>query len=132
MDIASMANSLEARSPFLDHHVMEFCARLPSRYKIRRTTLKYLLKKAGKNLLPPENLSRRKMGFGVPVGQWMRGELRPLLHDLLLSPQARTRDYFRAEAVRGLVQTHTDGAQDHSLQLWSLLCLEMWCREFLS
>src|SRR5207244_6618351 len=71
MDIASMANSLEARSPFLDHHVMEFCARLPASYKLRGMRLKHLLKKAGAGLLPPETLTRRKMGFGVPVGSWM-------------------------------------------------------------
>jgi asparagine synthase (glutamine-hydrolysing) len=68
MDIATMANSLEARSPFLDHKVMEFCARLPSSYKLRGLRLKHLLKTAGKGLLPPETLARRKMGFGVPVG----------------------------------------------------------------
>ena len=76
MDIASMANSLEARSPFLDHQVLEFAARLPSRYKARGATLKYLLKQVGKALLPPANVRRRKMGFGVPVGRWMRGSLR--------------------------------------------------------
>jgi asparagine synthase (glutamine-hydrolysing) len=131
MDIATMANSLEARSPFLDHKVMEYAASLPSRYKVRRASLKYLLKQVGLRLLPPGNVTRRKMGFGVPVGQWMRGELLPLVQDLLLSPQARVTTYFRPEAVRRLVDDHRDGSKDYSYQLWAVLWLELWHREFL-
>jgi asparagine synthase (glutamine-hydrolysing) len=132
MDIATMASSLEARSPLLDHKVLEFAARLPARYKLRGSALKYLLKKAAGPLLPPETLSRRKMGFGVPVGDWLRGELRPLLEDVLLSPRALGRGYFRPEALRRLVREHQEGAQDHSFRLWALLWLEWWHREFCS
>jgi asparagine synthase (glutamine-hydrolysing) len=132
MDIATMANSLEARSPFLDHKVMEFAARLPGRYKVRGMTLKYLLKKLAARLLPAEALKRRKMGFGVPVGAWMRKELRPLLEDVLLSPRAAGRGYFRPESVRKLARAHLEGARDYSFQLWALLWLELWHREFLS
>jgi len=131
MDIATMASSLEARSPFLDHKVMEFAARLPARYKLRGTTLKYLLKKVARKLLPAANLDRRKMGFGMPVGNWMRGELRPLLDDVLLSPRALARGYFRPEAVRQLVNENAQGPHDHSNQLWALLWLELWHQEFL-
>ncbi|MGA2706441.1 MAG: asparagine synthase (glutamine-hydrolyzing) [Isosphaeraceae bacterium] len=131
MDIATMASSLEARSPFLDHQVMEFAARLPARYKLRGTTLKYLLKKVARKLLPAEILDRRKMGFGMPVGNWMRGELRPLLDDVLLSPRALARGYFRPEAVRQLVKENAQGPHDHSNQLWALLWLELWHQEFL-
>jgi asparagine synthase (glutamine-hydrolysing) len=131
MDIATMACSLEARSPFLDHKVMEFAARLPSDYKIRHGTLKYLLKKAAASLLPPEVLYRRKMGFGVPIGAWLRGELRPLLEDVLLCASARTRAYFDPAALRQLVQAHAAGKQDYSHQLWALLWLELWHREFM-
>lgn len=130
MDIATMASSLEARSPFLDHEVMQFCARLPTAYKVRGLTLKYLLKKAGAGLLPPETLKRRKMGFGVPVGDWMRGELRSWLEDVLLSSNALGRGYFKPEAVRGLVRAHLDGRQEVSFELWALLWLELWHREF--
>jgi len=130
MDIASMAASLEARSPFLDHKVMEFCARLPSRYKVRGTSAKFLLKSIAKDLIPAENITRRKMGFGVPVGDWMRGALRPLLEDVLLSSRSNQRGYFRPDAVRRLVERHTGGGEDCSFQLWSLLCLELWHREF--
>lgn len=130
MDIATMANSLEARSPFLDHKVLEFTARLPREYKIRRLTQKYLLKVVGKKLLPPENVSRRKMGFGVPIADWMRGPMLPLLEDVLLSPQARTRTYLQTDSVRRLVQAHREGEQDYSAHLWALLWLELWFREF--
>ncbi len=130
MDIATMANSLEARSPFLDHHVMEFCARLPANYKVRGMRLKHLLKRVGAGLLPPETLTRRKMGFGVPVGRWMRGELRSWMEDLLLSPRALKRGYFEADALRQLMWGHVDGREDHSFKLWALLWLELWHREF--
>jgi asparagine synthase (glutamine-hydrolysing) len=130
MDIATMACSLEARSPFLDHKVMEFAATLPAKFKVRRTTLKYLLKKAAARLLPAENLHRRKMGFGVPVGTWMRNELRPLLEDLLLAPDARTRRWFQPGPLRQMVEEHVQGKQDYAFQLWALLWLEMWHREF--
>jgi asparagine synthase (glutamine-hydrolysing) len=132
VDIATMANSLETRSPFLDHKVMEFCARLPSSYKLRGTTLKYLLKRAGRRLLPPEIVHRRKMGFGVPVGDWMRSAWRPWVEDVLLSPQALKRGYFEPEALRQFAQAHLEGRQEQSSAVWALLCLELWHREFLA
>jgi asparagine synthase (glutamine-hydrolysing) len=131
MDIASMANSLEVRSPFLDHKLMEFCARLPCAYKLSGLTLKYLLKKAGARLLPAQTRTRRKMGFGVPVAHWMRGELRPWVEDLLLSPRALKRGYFEPEALRQLVDGHLEGREDRSLELWALLWLELWHQEFM-
>lgn len=131
MDIAAMANGLEARSPFLDTQVMEFAARLPTHYKIRRGCLKALLREAGKALLPPAVLRRRKMGFAVPVGAWLRGELRPLLEDTLLSSRARARDHFRIEPIRELVAAHVEGRRDAGHPLWALLWLELWHREFL-
>jgi asparagine synthase (glutamine-hydrolysing) len=131
MDIATMACSLEARSPLLDHKVMEFAARLPARFKLRGPMLKYLLKKIARKLLPAENLNRRKMGFGIPVGDWMRGELRPLLDDVLLSPEALARGYFRPEVVQRLVRENAEGTHDHTYQIWSLLWFELWHREYL-
>src|SRR5262245_1395174 len=131
VDIASMANSLEARSPFLDHEAMEFAARLPVEIKFRGGRLKSLLKRAFADLLPPENVNRRKMGFGVPVGQWFRGPLRDLLRDALLSPRSLERGYFRESEVRRLVDEHLERRADHSFQLWNLLMLELWHREFI-
>jgi len=131
MDIATMANSLETRSPFLDHHVMEFSARLPASYKLRGMSLKHLLKKACTGLLPPETLTRRKMGFGVPVGNWMRGELRSWMEDLLLSTRSLKRGYFQPEALRQVVDRHLEGLEDRSFELWALLWLELWHQEFM-
>lgn len=131
MDIATMANSLEARSPLLDHVVMEFAASLPERLKLRGTTTKHLLRKVARTLLPAECLDRRKMGFGIPVGDWMRGDLRPLLFDVLLAPRAMARGLFRPGAVRRLVDEHLERSRDHTFRLWALLWLELWHREFL-
>src|SRR5207253_11256423 len=131
VDITSMANSLEARSPFMDHEVMEFAARLPVRFKLRGRNAKYLLKQAFADLLPPENVHRRKMGFGVPVGPWFRGPLRELLCDSLLSVRSLGRGQFQADEVQRLVREHLDRQADYSFQLWNLLMLELWQREFL-
>lgn len=109
---------------------MEFAARLPGRLKVRGTVLKSLLRKVAARRLPPANLGRRQMGFGVPVGAWMRGELYPLLQDALLSERAAGRGHFRPEGVRRLVREQVEGEQDHPFRLWSLLWLELWHREF--
>jgi asparagine synthase (glutamine-hydrolysing) len=110
---------------------MEFAARLPAHFKLRGTTLKYLLKKALRPLLPADNLRRRKQGFGVPVGDWFRGELRELLHDTVLSQRALQRGYFQGDALRQLVDDHVQRREDYTYQLWALLMLELWHREFI-
>ncbi len=131
VDIATMAVSLEARSPFLDHHVMEFAASLPERLKLRGLTTKYLLKRVLKKLLPAENLNRRKMGFGVPIGHWFRGEMKEFVRARLLSEKFAGRGLFKAGAVARLVAEHTEGRRDHSAQLWTLLMLELWFERFI-
>lgn len=129
VDIASMANSLEVRSPFLDREVVEFGVSLPLHLKIRGAVGKYLLKRAAEALVPRENLYRPKMGFGVPIGRWFRGKLRGLLEDTILSPRALQRGYFRPEAVRALVAEHCSERRDHTQRLWALVMLEQWHRE---
>jgi asparagine synthase (glutamine-hydrolysing) len=131
VDITSMANSLEARSPFLDHEIMEFAAQLPVRLKLNGNASKYLPKRAFADLLPRENVQRRKMGFGVPIGEWFRGSLRPLLEDALVSHRAIGRGYFRPSHVRRLLSDHVERRADNSFLLWNLLMLELWHREFL-
>jgi asparagine synthase (glutamine-hydrolysing) len=131
VDIATMAVSLEARSPFLDHHVIEFAASLPQKFKLRGLTSKYLLKKVLRKLLPSENLSRRKMGFGVPIGHWFRGKMQPFLREVILSDKALRRGLFKPEAVRQLVELHACGERDYSHQLWTLLMLELWFNRFI-
>jgi asparagine synthase (glutamine-hydrolysing) len=130
VDIASMANSLEARSPFLDHRLVEFCAALPSSLKLRGRTSKWLLRQLMHDRLPPAILTRPKMGFGVPVGEWLRSELRPLLEDTLLSSRAAQRGYFNPQAIRGLVDEHLTYRVDRTPHIWALLMLELWFREF--
>jgi asparagine synthase (glutamine-hydrolysing) len=131
VDIASMAVSLEARSPFLDHHVIEFAASLPEKMKLRGLTTKYILKKTLTKLLPAENLKRAKMGFGVPVGHWFRAEMQGFLRENLLSEKSARRGLFRPEAVRRLVELHTRGERDYTHQLWTLLMLELWFQRFI-
>lgn len=131
VDIASMAVSLEARSPFLDHHVIEFAASLPENLKLRGMTTKYILKRVLKKLLPSENLERRKMGFGVPIGHWFRGEMQGFLRETLLSEKHLRRGLFKPEAVARLVEHHTSGKRDYAHQLWTLLMLELWFRRFI-
>jgi asparagine synthase (glutamine-hydrolysing) len=131
VDIATMAVSLEARSPFLDHKVIEFAASLPEKLKLRGLTSKYLLKRILKKLLPAENLKRRKMGFGVPIGHWFRSQLQPLLRETVLSEKALGRDLFKPEAVKQMVELHTRSERDYSPQLWALLMLELWFQRFI-
>ena len=131
VDIATMAVSLEARSPFLDHHVIEFAASLPEKLKLRGLTTKYLLKRMLKKLLPAENLGRKKMGFGVPIGHWFRGGLQPFLRETVLSERALKRELFKPEVVRQMVELHARGERDYSHQLWTLLMLELWFRKFI-
>jgi asparagine synthase (glutamine-hydrolysing) len=130
VDIASMAHSLEARSPFLDHEFMEFAATIPSDLKVRGREKKIILKRALQGVLPDEILHRPKMGFGVPIDHWLRHELKDLAYDTLLSPRARARGYFRPEAVKRLLDEHTRGAAGWHYLLWTLLMLELWHRTY--
>jgi asparagine synthase (glutamine-hydrolysing) len=131
VDIASMSNSLEARSPFLDHHLMEFAASCPSDLKLRGWKGKYLLKKAAAPLLPPAITRRRKMGFGMPVAEWFRRELKEMAGDVLLSDRALQRGYFVREGIESMLREHHDLSRDHGYRLWALLFLELWFREFI-
>ena len=131
MDVASMANSLETRSPFLDHEVVEFAARLPERYKLGRFgRQKSLLKLLARRYVPRENIDRPKMGFGVPVGRWLRSSLRDMAHDVLFSSRAQSRGYLDMAEVRGLWDEHQAGTADRAFPLWTLMMLELWQREF--
>lgn len=131
VDIASMAVSLEARSPFLDHHVIEFAASLPENLKLRGLTTKYILKRALRKILPQENLQRRKMGFGVPLGHWFRGEMQGFLRETLLAEKSLRRGFFKPEIVTRMVEEHTRGQKDYAPQLWTLLMLELWFQRFI-
>jgi asparagine synthase (glutamine-hydrolysing) len=128
MDRVSMANALETRSPMLDTALMEFVASLPPHFKIHRTQMKYVLKLAFQDLLPPALLHRKKHGFGVPLGHWFRHQLRSYVEDTLLTPQARLRVYFNQEFIRTLFQEHVAQIRQHGDRLWLLLTFELWLR----
>jgi asparagine synthase (glutamine-hydrolysing) len=128
-DIASMANSLEARSPLLDYRILEFAASLPSRLKFRGMRSKRILKTLAARLVPPSVVYRPKQGFGVPLADWLRGPLRRPLSVLLGHDRFAARGYFDRRAVGDLVERHMSG-EDHSVRLWALLCLEIWFRMF--
>lgn len=128
MDRMSMANSLETRSPILDTALVEFAASLPPDAKIHRGRLKHILKAAFQDMVPHGLLNRKKHGFGVPVGHWFRHQLRPLVDEMLLSPQTRLREYLEQGAIRRLVAEHLQGTGDHGHRLWVLLTFELWLR----
>ncbi len=130
IDIATMASSLEARSPLLDHRFAEFAAALPSRYKVRGREKKVALRGALRGWIPDDVLDAPKRGFPVPLAEWFRGELREYVEDLLLDPHTRARGYFREQYVRELIDRHTTGVEDHSRGIWTLLNFELWHREF--
>jgi asparagine synthase (glutamine-hydrolysing) len=131
MDIATMANSLEARVPFLDHQLMEFIATIPPHLKLKGTITKYILKEAFSDFLPHPILSRKKMGFGVPVSRWFRNELKDYVYEILLDPRTLKRGYFKREGVEHLLNDHISLRYDHSSKIWALLFLEMWFRVFI-
>ncbi len=131
VDIASMANSLEARSPLLDHKVIEFAASLPENLKMQGFETKSLLKKAAARLVPKEVVYRRKMGFGVPVGNWFRGEMKDFLRGVLLSEKSLTRGIVRPDILRQYVDRHTNAERDYAFQIWTLLMLELWFQRFI-
>lgn len=130
VDIASMANSLECRQPFLDYRLVELAAAMPIGLKLRGFRGKRILREAFGDLLPPAVFRRRKMGFGVPLEHWFRDELRDFTRDILLGPACLQRGYFRPETVRKLVDDHQSGRFDHSYRLWALLVLELWHRQW--
>jgi asparagine synthase (glutamine-hydrolysing) len=132
VDRMSMADALEVRSPLLDYRVHEFAAGLPERMKLRGRTTKWALKEiARRRGLPSDLVGRRKQGFGVPVGTWMRGELRGWVEDLLLDPRSLARGYFDPQGVRRLLGEHLDGTADHTYRVWNLAVLELWHRTWI-
>jgi asparagine synthase (glutamine-hydrolysing) len=128
VDRTSMLVSLESRVPLLDHVLVEFVASMPSRFKLRGGTGKYLLKRAMADLLPSEILQRRKMGFGVPIGRWFRKELAGYTREILLDDVTRRHGLVNPAAVERILEDHRSGRGDRSGQIWALLCLELWCR----
>ena len=131
VDIASMAVSLEGRSPFLDHEFLELTAQIPFGLKLKGlNNKKYILKEALRGILPDEILFRPKMGFGVPIDAWFRGELKGFAEDKLVHGELVKRDFFRSEAIQELLHAHTSTNINFSPQIWALLTLELWLEEY--
>lgn len=129
-DVASMANSLEVRCPLLDHELVEFAARIPSRWKRDDTGGKLILKEAAAEWLPAEVLAKKKTGFGIPLALWLRTELWETLRGTLTDEVFRRRGLFQPRFVSMLLRQHREGSRDWSSRLWALLTLELWFREF--
>lgn len=130
VDRMSMAASLEARVPLLDHKLIEFVTRIPASLKMKGLETKYLFKRAMRGLVPDEILERPKQGFGVPMQEWINRQLRGRIHDTLTEQRTRERGLFDADYVNVLLGEHERGRRDHAPALWSLLMLELWYRAF--
>jgi asparagine synthase (glutamine-hydrolysing) len=130
-DQMSMAASIESRVPFLDHKFVEHVVTLPGRYKLRGWQTKAVLRGALRDLIPPQILARRKMGFPVPVGRWLRGPFWPMVEEFVVGPRALQRGLFEPSFLRRLADEHRTGRAEHGDRLWLLANLEIWQRIFL-
>ncbi len=131
VDRAAMAVSLETRAPFLDPRVGQFAASIPVAYKLKGKSGKYILKEAMKDLLPHDILHRPKKGFGIPIAEWLKGRLNPLMHDLLAADRLKEQGLFNEEYVQKLIKEHETAAASHHKELWTLLVFQLWCDNFL-
>ena len=131
VDRMSMAHSLEVRAPILDHHIMEWAAKLASTYKLKGGVSKYIFKKMNEPRLPSDILYRKKHGFTVPLARWLRTDLRPMAEETLFSKDSGLAEYFQMETVRRLWDAHQSGAQDLGTPLWGLIVFEKWRRIYL-
>ena len=130
-DKMSMAVGVEARVPFLDKNLVQLASKIPNKYKQNGSLGKWVLKKAMEPYLPKEIIYRPKTGFGVPLRSWIKYELREIIGDLLSADSVRKRGLFVPEAVDCLISDNKLGKIDASYTIFSLLCIEIWCRKFL-
>ncbi len=130
VDRMTMAHSLEARSPFLDHQLLEFAARLPTTCKVRGTTTKRILRETFADMLPPSITQRSKMGFSVPLNLWFRNTLREPAREILFASDTRLHSYLRRERMQAIFDEHVSGKAEHGKRLWALLTLEMWLKMY--
>jgi asparagine synthase (glutamine-hydrolysing) len=130
VDIATMANSLELRSPLLDVNVVEWGVSLPHKFKIRGFETKHILKDVARSLVPAELIDRPKMGFGIPRAEWLRSGMKELVIDTLTDTTATQRGWFNASEVKKVIDIHMAGEDKDSI-LWPILMLELWARSWL-
>ena len=132
VDRAAMAVSLETRAPFLDPRVGQFAASIPVEYKLRGKSGKVILKEAMRELLPHDILHRPKKGFGIPIAEWLKGRLNPLMHDMLAPERLNKQGLFSADYVQRLITEHETGRASHHKELWTLLVFQLWSDKFLA
>ena len=132
VDRMSMANSLEVRAPILDHNVIEYAASIPSSIKYKNSELKYILKRTFQQILPPEIMYRKKMGFSVPLSEWLRGDLKDMAGSCLFAKDSGLKNFFREKSILRIWDMHQSGKRDYSIILWSLFMFELWYREFMN
>ena len=130
VDRAAMAVSLETRAPFLDPRVAQFAASIPLDYRLKGNKGKYILKKAVADLLPKTILQRPKKGFGIPIAEWLKGRLNPLLHDMLSPSRLYEQGLFNSEYIQRLIAEHETGKASHHKELWTLLVFQLWFDNF--
>ena len=129
-DKMSMAASVEVRVPLLDRELATFMRGVPPRFKVRGMKQKYLFKKAMEGILPDEVIWRGKAGFGAPIRNWLRGDLKPMIEDLLSERSLLGRGFFDPAAIRTLIEENASGREDHAYRIWALMTFELWCRTF--
>lgn len=132
VDRMSMANSLETRAPILDYRVVEYAATIPANLKLKDKESKYILKKTMERLLTDETLYRKKMGFSVPLAQWLREEIQHIAESKLLRSNNGLSQFFKPVEIQTLWQQHQSGARDYSSELWSMLAFELWWERYVS
>ena len=131
VDIDTMAVALEGRSPFLDHEMLELTAKIPYHLKLKgRNDKKYILKEALRGIIPDKVMFRKKMGFGIPIHDWFRGELKDYAYQTLLSEKALTRGIFREKSIKKLLDRHCSTNVDFGYHIWALITLELWFQEY--
>lgn len=131
VDRMSMATSLEARVPFLDYRFVEFAATVPSHLRLRGKTSKYLLKRAMTDILPIEIIQRNKEGFSIPIKNWMKKELKPMMLDALSPASIKKSGFFDSNTVQSLIHEHLQGRENHSHRLWALMVFQLWWQQTL-
>ena len=131
VDRSSMAHSLEVRVPLLDHEVMEYAACIPAAYKLRHGEGKYIFKKSLGGLLPVNILYRPKMGFSIPLAQWLRGDLKSTFEERILAKDAYIGNFYNLDVIQRWWGHHQRGMRDYAPYLWALLILECWCQRFM-
>ena len=128
-DRMTMAASIEARMPFMDHELSEYISRLPDKFRVRGRKTKWILREAMKGLIPENILNRPKVGFRIPVNEWFRGPMKEYLLDNLIGSESLSKCFYQDKALNAMIGEHINGRQNHEKLLWTMLNLELWLKQ---